>query len=280
MKFDDGIEELSKRRKIFDSPFDRLGKVDFCGAVVAIAGAAATVYSAYSSSEASEDAAETQSDAARYAGDLQAQAQAESTDLQREIFEKGVEERAPFLEAGTKAIGELEKRVFEGPGDFEAGPGYEFRVSEGIRSREQGAAARGKVFSGQQAKALTEFGQNIASQEYDKFLSQYYQSLTPFQSLAGVGQTTVGQSGAAGEAYAGAVTGITQTGADNIGASFQNVADVNAANTINQANIASGTISDLAGIYGTYRARQQKPLPQIDQRVSGDNFQTSQYRVA
>ena len=229
------------------------------------------------SSSAAKSAAGEQAAAARFAGDLQAQAQAESTELQREVFEQGVEERRPFVEAGTRAVGELEERVFAGPGEFRESPGFDFRVGEGVRALDQSAATRGKLLSGQQTKAVTQFGQDIASQEYEKFLNQFNQSLAPFQSLAGVGQTGVAQNTQAGQAFATNVGNITQTGASNVGASFQNVADVNAANRIQQANIASGTIDDLSSFFGKFRAQQQ---PQAGQRISGDNFQTSQFRVA
>jgi hypothetical protein len=47
-------------------------------------------------------------------------------------------------------------------------PGYAFRMSEGQKALEASAAARGGLFSGATGKALTDYSQNLASQEYDK----------------------------------------------------------------------------------------------------------------
>ncbi len=82
----------------------------------------------------------------------------------------------PWMDAGKEAIGRLQKGVFGGEFDpgkfhfdydsFEKDPGYKFRVDEGQRAMEQGAAASGKLLSGQQQKALLNYGQKMGSQEY------------------------------------------------------------------------------------------------------------------
>lgn len=45
-------------------------------------------------------------------------------------------------------------------------PGYQFRVSEGMKALERSAAAKGTLISGGQFKAAQQYGQNLASQEY------------------------------------------------------------------------------------------------------------------
>lgn len=82
----------------------------------------------------------------------------------------------PWMDAGKEALGKLQKGVFSGEFDpgkfhfdydsFEKDPGYKFRVDEGQRAMEQGAAASGKLLSGQQQKALLGYGQKMGSQEY------------------------------------------------------------------------------------------------------------------
>ena len=47
-------------------------------------------------------------------------------------------------------------------------PGYQFRLSEGIRARDAGAAKRGTLLGGMHQKALDDYGQSAASQEYEK----------------------------------------------------------------------------------------------------------------
>ena len=50
--------------------------------------------------------------------------------------------------------------------NFQADPGYAFRLSEGLKALERSAAARGGLLSGGTGKALTRFGQEMGSQEF------------------------------------------------------------------------------------------------------------------
>lgn len=59
------------------------------------------------------------------------------------------------------------------PTSFEADPGYAFRQAEGQKALERGAAARGKVLSGEQFKALSGFNSGLASQEYGNWWDRY-----------------------------------------------------------------------------------------------------------
>jgi hypothetical protein len=61
--------------------------------------------------------------------------------------------------------------------DLQADPGYGFRLSEGLKALERSAAARGGLLSGGTGKALTRYGQDMASQEFgnafNRSLTQY-----------------------------------------------------------------------------------------------------------
>lgn len=100
---------------------------------------------------------------------------------------------------GTGLMGMIER----GPGEYEESPYYNFLLEEGTRGLERGAAARGGQLSGAEGKALTEYGQNLASTDYGNWLNRYYQSLGPYQSLAGVGQTAATSTAQAGMQAAG-----------------------------------------------------------------------------
>lgn len=78
---------------------------------------------------------------------------------------------------------------------FEATPGYQFRVDEGTKAVERSAAARGGLNSGATQKALTRFGQGIASDEYNNYINR-------LAGLAGTGQSATTQTGALGAASA------------------------------------------------------------------------------
>ena len=82
-----------------------------------------------------------------------------------------------------------------------ADPGYQFRLSEGLKAMERGAAARGGLQSGAALKAAQRYGQEYASGEYTNAFNRYQAEraarLNPLQSLSGVGQTTASQLGTA-----------------------------------------------------------------------------------
>jgi hypothetical protein len=92
---------------------------------------------------------------------------------------------------------------------FQADPGYNFRMSEGMKGLERSAAARGGLLSGGTLKGIQRFGQDLASQEYSNAFNRYQTErnarLNPLQSLAGFGQTSTNQLGAAGQSMASGV---------------------------------------------------------------------------
>lgn len=142
------------------------------------------------------------------AADVQASAADRAADVQREIFERQVELGKPYREAGELALNKLIPLATEytpfGMQQFQADPGYGFRMSEGMKALERGAAARGGLLSGATLKGVQRFGQDLASQEYQNAFNRYQAErqarLNPLQSLAGVGQTTSQQlAGQAGQ---------------------------------------------------------------------------------
>lgn len=143
------------------------------------------------------------------AAKTQAGAADRSADLQQQQFERQVELQAPFREAGVRALGKLEAASEYTPfgmQQFQADPGYGFRMSEGMKALERGAAARSGLLSGKTLRATQRFGQDLASQEYTNAFNRYQTErnarLNPLQLLAGVGQTATNQLGQAGQSYA------------------------------------------------------------------------------
>ena len=143
------------------------------------------------------------------AADVQAGAADRAAELQREQFERQVELQAPFREAGLRALPELEaasRYTPFGMQQFQQDPGYNFRMSEGMKGLERSAAARGGLLSGSMLKGIQRFGQDLGSQEYQNAFNRYQTErnarLNPLQSLAGFGQTSTNQLGAAGQNYA------------------------------------------------------------------------------
>jgi hypothetical protein len=96
--------------------------------------------------------------------------------------------------------------------DLQVDPGYGFRLSEGLKALERSAAARGGLLSGGTGKALTRYGQEMASQEFgnafNRSLTQYNAATQREQELYGRALTgyDVGRQREQ-EGYARALTG-------------------------------------------------------------------------
>lgn len=67
--------------------------------------------------------------------------------------------------------------------NFQADPGYQFRLNEGLRGVNAASAAMGKLRSGDAAKALQARGEGLASQEYGNWFNRQMQK---FQQSRGV----------------------------------------------------------------------------------------------
>lgn len=105
--------------------------------------------------------------------------------------------------------------------DYQADPGYQFRLDEGMKALERSAAARGGLLSGASMKGIERFGQQTASDEYQNAYNRYQTNqgnqFNRLASLAGVGQTATNALGQAGQAYAGSVGNLAMTNASNVG---------------------------------------------------------------
>jgi len=92
-----------------------------------------------------------------------------------------------------------------GMSDFQADPGYAFRLAEGQKALERTAAARGGLLSGAALKAATRYGQEAGSQEFTNAFNRYQTNranqLNPLQSLANQAQTSANTMGSAAGQY-------------------------------------------------------------------------------
>ena len=151
---------------------------------------------------AAKNAAQTQADAAN---------QANNTLMQ--IYNQNRADLAPYREAGVQALGQLQSLTnqpltygaYTAPAPLQAGqypvpaalqasqyaftppsgqqvlnddPGYQFRVSEGLKALDRQGSAGGTLYSGGQLKGAQRFSQDLASQEYQ---NAYNRSLTQNQ---------------------------------------------------------------------------------------------------
>jgi len=150
------------------------------------------------------------SSAASSAASTQANAANNAANLQNQQYQQTRQDQMPWMQAGQTALNALTPLVMNyRPFDmntFAQDPGYQFRMDQGTKALERSAAARGGLISGNTGGALQNYGQGLASQEYQNAFNRYQAErqaqLGPLQSLAGVGQTTAQQLGTAGQNYA------------------------------------------------------------------------------
>jgi hypothetical protein len=168
--------------------------------------------------------------AASKAADTQAAAADRAAELQQQQYEQTRADQAPYREAGYNALAQMQRTAGNvpgafkfGAGDYQADPGYAFRLSEGQKALDRSAAARGGLISGGALKAAQRFGQEMGSQEFG---NAYNRALTGYNTgvasenqlynrqagLAGIGQTSANLVGQAGQNYATNV-GNLMTGA-------------------------------------------------------------------
>lgn len=231
------------------------------------------------SSDAAGSASEAQVGAANRAADLQRQTAQEQLALQKRMYEEGVSRQQPWLSAGQNALTKLQAASDYTPfgmQQFQADPGYGFRMSEGLKALDRQAAARGGLISGGALKAAERYGQGLASDEYQNAFNRYQAErqarLGPLQSLAGVGQTTAQQLGAAGQNYASQAGNIAMGAAGNIGEAYQNAANARASGYVGQANAFNQGL----GSYLNYQ-QSQNMMNALSNRYDPSKFMYASY---
>ena len=223
------------------------------------------------------------SDASQNAADTQAASADRAAQLQNEQFNKQVELQAPFREAGLTAQNKLLDYMGLSAGaggkyakdfsmaDYQADPGYAFRLSEGMKGLNATAAARGGLISGNALRAATQYGQDMGSQEYQNAFNRYQTNrsnqLNPLQSLMGSSQTATNAMGQAGQNYADQA-GEAYMGAGNARASGY----VGSANAWNQA-LGGASNALTQGIYANnIFGNNSNTLSGLQNTISNENL--------
>ena len=220
----------------------------------AIVGAGASLFGSSQASKSADKAAKQQKKAAKIAAAQQKAA------LERQI---GLQE--PFRQVGVNALAQYPTAAAPtytpfGMPQFQTDPGYNFRLAEGLKALERSASARGLLQSGGTLKGIQQYGQNIASDEYQNAFNRYLleqtkmreERLSPLEYQIGLGQAA-----ASGQA---ANVGTT---ANSISELTQALGNIGAQRAVAQGNIAASTAGNIgnafaqgAGAYGDYVAAQ------------------------
>jgi hypothetical protein len=196
----------------------------------------------------------------QYAGQFN-QATGEQKDLINNYLDQtawGGSQTYPNIQAGQRAISGYENLLNQPQGITE-NPGYQFRLGEGTKAVQRGAAARSGVLGGAAQKALLKYGQDYATNEYDSALKRYLpliqsgqtgvSQLQGFQGLTGQGVNQMGNANSnylnLANLYGNAANAFTSSGnqyANAVGQNNQYGANAQASGYINQANALTGGI--------------------------------------
>ncbi len=186
-----------------------------------------------------QDAAQTQADAAN-----------RSSDMQMQMYQQTQANEQPYIAAGQNALTQIMSGLGLQPGgngtgslnkpftfaDYTASPGYQWQVQQGIGAAENAATLGGSPMSGNTLRALTAYGQGMASTDYNQaqanYMAQQNQRFNQFDTIAGSGQNAGANLGATG----------SQT-ASNIGINLMGAADASSAAQIAGTNATTGAIS-------------------------------------
>jgi hypothetical protein len=198
-------------------------------------------------------------EAASRASDTATQASERSEALQSRMFDKQLELNAPYREAGVTGQNRLMELLGLGANkgaadygkygrdfsmaDYQADPGYAFRLNEGMKQLGRTAAGRGGLISGQTMTGLQKYAQDQASQEYSNAFNRYQTNrtnqLAPLGSLMTSGQNAAAGAGAQAGTYGANVGGLMVDRGEN---------QANALLAAQRSNASS--YGDIAKLYG------------------------------
>ena len=233
----------------------------------------------------SRKAAKAQADAAREANEISQEATEKSIQLGYEAlnrmdkrWQEALALSEPYRDAGDVALANYESLLYgstlgetatylaaKNRGDdmtrfgnpdtafqFETTPGYQFRMDEGQKALENSAAARSGVLSGRTLKATQEYGQNVATTEFDNVLARL--SGLVQQGAVATGQATVSTQ-AQGQNEANALNAIGSTVMQGGGTSAQLATQVGAAQAsgyLGQQAAGTGILNTAANLGGLW----------------------------
>jgi len=175
---------------------------------------------------------------ARQASKAQQGAAGQANALQWDMYQQQREDQAPYREAGYSSLNRLQELLGTGGNAESSGygslmqpftganvasePGYQFGLQQGRQALDRSLAAGGGTYSGAAIKAAQRYAQDYAGTKYNEaFGRDLAQKNGLYNMLAGVsgtGQTSLAQTGAAGQNTA-AQMGGNLIGAGNARAS-------------------------------------------------------------
>jgi hypothetical protein len=172
----------------------------------------------------------------------------------------------PYMDLGTEYIPSLRNALsnpmltqqFSAPTADQAAqtPGYQFTLQQGLKSVQNGAAARGLGTSGAALKGASNYATGLADSTYNDVFNRALQTFNTNYSSASnnvnrlQGIVSNGQNAAATNGSLGAAT------ANSIGNTLTSGANAAASGTVGSANALSGALGSVGNTAMTYGLMQ------------------------
>ncbi len=194
----------------------------------------------------------TQADAAGKAASTQANAANDAAKVQWDMFQTNRSDMAPWMDAGKQNLNYLSSLMQPGGSltqtfdnsKFVQDPGYDFRLNQGSEAIKRLAASNGQFFSGGMGRALDEYNQNFASNEfanaYGRYMNNQNALYNRLAGLANTGQTAARTLGTLGANAANAVGSDMITAGNATANGYLNAADATASGYSGIANAIGG----------------------------------------
>lgn len=177
--------------------------------------------------------------AAKNAGQLQAASADKAAEATLKQYEQTRSDLQPYNQTGLAGNTQLSQGLNNGSltrsfnmNDFQEDPSYQFVKQQGLDNIQSQAAAKGGLLSGATLKALNEFNNNLASQQYQQSYTNYNNDQSNrYNRLMGItqlGQNSAAQVGAQGAAATAQANDYRTSGASALGAGMIGAANARA----------------------------------------------------
>ncbi|MGN8022255.1 hypothetical protein ACTJJ7_16250 [Phyllobacterium sp. 22229] len=218
----------------------------------AVVGAGASVAGSMAQSSATSKASKAQQDAQKYAADIQ-----------KDMYDTTRGDLLPYNTAGQNATNMLTNRLPEltapirmDQSTLEQTPGYQFNLSQGLKSVQNSAAARGLGTSGAALKGAASYATGLADSTYqNQFNNAVTNQTNAYNRLMGVstlGENAAAQTGAYGTQTASNIGNGAITTAGNIGGNIRAGGTAIAAGMTGAANSLTNGVNGLVTYNGIY----------------------------
>lgn len=215
------------------------GGFRYCGVAAAVIGGSliaggASIYSSSKASSAQQSAAQS------------------AQDTQLQMYNQTRDDQAPYRQAGTNALSKLSAGTAPG-GQFthtfdandlktSLAPNYDFQLQQGMGALNNQASVAGGMVGGNALKGISDYAQGSAASAYQQAFNNYNTNQTNIynrlSSIAGLGQTSNGQTAQVGMNAAG-----------NIGSAQLASGAAQAAGYTGIGNAVSGAGNSISSMY-------------------------------